>query len=107
MLFSAAGKRIGDMAADTVVIQERIAPQPPLSSPNQVVVVEPETAWGDSGSRGDTTVAVSWPWVGWGLVASVPMLMGVSSTDGTLGCSRVHPTGKDFQIIYLPGKLGP
>ena len=30
MLFSATGKRIGDMAAGTVVIQERIAPQPPL-----------------------------------------------------------------------------
>jgi len=28
MLFSATGKRIGDMAAGTVVIQERIAPQP-------------------------------------------------------------------------------
>jgi uncharacterized RDD family membrane protein YckC len=30
MLFSVTGKRLGDMAAGTVVIQERIAPQPPL-----------------------------------------------------------------------------
>jgi uncharacterized RDD family membrane protein YckC len=28
MLFSATGKRVGDMAAGTVVIQERVAPQP-------------------------------------------------------------------------------
>jgi uncharacterized RDD family membrane protein YckC len=32
MLFSASGKRIGDMAAGTVVIQERIAPQPPFAT---------------------------------------------------------------------------
>jgi len=32
MLFSGTGKRIGDMAAGTVVIQERIAPQPPFAT---------------------------------------------------------------------------
>jgi uncharacterized RDD family membrane protein YckC len=32
MLLSATGKRIGDMAAGTVVIQERIAPQPPFAT---------------------------------------------------------------------------
>lgn len=41
MLFSATGKRIGDMAAGTVVIQERIARQPPFTT----YLPPPLTGW--------------------------------------------------------------
>ena len=52
-MFSARGKRIGDMAAGTVVLQERVPPRP-LWTP---VMPPPLAAWAPTGSTwpGSTT----------------------------------------------------